>query len=96
MKLNENDYENIIKMIVNDGEVIDGTMEYRKDGEVLSFIYTLMIDGFYESGTHAYICESVDFEIDDDSIECFNADGDDVEHDFDVNKVVIGTFKFSD
>ena len=75
MKLNEKDYENIIKMIVNEGEVVDGPMEYRKDGETLYFQYTYMVgDGF---------------EIDDESIECLGAGGKAVEHDFDVNKVII-------
>ena len=96
MKLNEKDYENIINMIVNTGDVIDELAEYRKDGETLCFQSTCMVDGYHAGGTHAYICTDVDFEIDDDSIECYNDDGDDVEHDFDSSKVVIETSDFSD
>lgn len=84
MKLNEKDYENIINMIVEGGDVIDEYVEYRKDGESLFFQYTNMVD---EHG--------VDFEIDEESIECSNAHGDLVEHDFDVNKVVIESSQFS-
>lgn len=79
MKLNEKDYENIINMIVEGGDVIDEYVKYRKDGETLYFQYTYMVgDGF---------------EIDDASIECLGAGGKAVEHDFDESKVVIDAEK---
>lgn len=75
MKLNEKDYENIINSIVSIGETVEEYVVYRKDGETLYFQYTYMVgDGF---------------EIDDASIECLGAGGKAVEHDFDVNKVII-------
>ena len=78
------------------GDAVDEYMEYRKDGETLYFKYTLMTDERPDFENDTYIVESVDFEIDEDSIECLNGAGCDAEHDFDVSKVVIGTFRFSD
>lgn len=75
MRLNEKDYENIIKMIVSIGETVEEYVVYRKDGETLYFQYTYMVGDF--------------FEIDDESIECLGAGDKAVEHDFDVNKVII-------
>ena len=39
MRLNEKDYENIIKMIVSIGETVEEYVVYRKDGETLYFQY---------------------------------------------------------
>lgn len=74
MKLSKNDYYELKSMMSADS----GTVEYEKDGEILSFYYTTRVDGYieddYYNGTGAQIITDATCTI--SMIECSNENGD--------------------
>lgn len=85
MKLTAEDYCKIAELI-EEGESL---VEYEKDGETLSFVYELCVDGYteddYYNGTGAFIATDVELFI--SNVECWDADGETVEVLFDEDEV---------
>lgn len=85
MKLLNNDYL-ILAAAVNDES---GFVEYEKDGEVLSFDYTMEVEGYeeddYFNGTGAWVTTDVILEI--ENVACCDEEGEEVPFDFDYEKL---------
>lgn len=83
MKLDKNDYLNIIKEIINKGEY-EGTVEYEKGDEVLFVDYHLSLSGDFDSDGQ-WRCYN--FTVFIGEVVCNSHDEDNLEHDFDENKL---------
>lgn len=80
MVLTREDYMNIADSI----EVGCGSIDYEKGGELLIVNYEYSVDGYAEDDTNAFVKTGSYLSAD---AGCFNADGDEVECNFDEEEV---------
>ena len=83
MKLEKDDYMNIAIAIIKKGEY-DGTVEYEKGEETLFVDYSLRLYGDFNEDSQ---WECNDFYVNIGEVTCCTKDEDNLEHDFDENKL---------